>query len=171
MFDPHNVAVFGHSLGGSTATLASKYNPLVIGGINFDGPLFGTLLEEGLKNKPFVLVASTRNKTKNFPIIPYWGEFYQKSKGAKLEVAVWDTQHYAFLDVPLLLTVDPLPAASKAEVDKFIGTLGGDEIEKADNEIMSGLLELLFENKTETLKGLSGDPNIDVILSHLPKGE
>lgn len=171
-FNPQRVAVFGHSLGGSTAAIAAMRDPSVIGGINLDGPILGSVDEQGFAGKPFVLVATMRvynSSSPPFPPVAEWNEFYEKIDAAKMELVLPKTQHYAFTDVPLLLTEFQVPPASQSTVDESFGTLSGKKVEKAQNEIMAGLLELLFHNNTSTLEHLDRNSDIEVVLSDLPK--
>lgn len=82
-------------------------------------------------------------------------------------LAVRDTQHYAFMDVPLLLTVYDLPAAERGMVEGVFGTLDGRRLEKAVNEIMSGLADLLFGNDKRALEGLGRNGDVEVVRSDL----
>lgn len=122
---------------------------------------------QGFKGKPFVLVSRAVNNSA--APVPEWDQFYKKIDAAKMELAVRDTQHYAFTDVPLLLTVYQAPPASQLTVDQVFGKLNGRKVEKVVVEIMTGLLELLFNKKTKPLKDVGRNPDIDVLLSHLPK--
>lgn len=168
-FDPHKVAVYGHSFGGATAASTAQRDSRVVGGLNFDGTIFGPVSVQGFKDKPFVLVSRAIDNNSSAPGVPGWDEFYEKIDAAKMELAVRDTQHYAFTDVPLLLTVYQVPPASQLTVDQVFGKLDGKKVERAVDEIMAGLLELLFNKKTEPLRHVGGNPDIDVLLSHLPK--
>ena len=166
-FSPHKVAVYGHSLGGATAAIAAQRNPQVIGGVNLDGTIYGAVREQGFKGKPFVLVESAAH-INSTPSVLEWDEFYKKLDAAKMKLAVRDTQHYSFTDVPLLLTVYRIPPASQSTVDQVFGKLNGKKVEKAVNEITAGLLELLFNKKTKPLEDVGKDPDIDVVFSHFP---
>jgi pimeloyl-ACP methyl ester carboxylesterase len=168
-FNPNKVVVYGHSFGGATAAVTTQRNPAVIGGLNFDGTIYGPVNEQGLKDKPFVLVASTRNYTRPaLPPIPEWTPFYSKVNAAKMELAVWDTQHYAFMDVPLLLTVYQVPPASQPTIDQTFGTLDGRRLEAAHNEIVTGLLKLVYDEDAEPLRNVGRNPDVDVVLNDLP---
>ena len=165
-FSPDKVAVYGHSLGGATAVIAARRDPQVIGGADFDGTIYGAVGEQGFKGKPFVLVESAAH-INSTPSVLNWDEFYKRLDAAKMKLAVRDTQHYSFTDVPLLLTVYQLPPASQPTVDQVFGKLNGKKVEKAVDKIMAGLLELLFNRKTKPLEDVGKDPDIDVVLSHL----
>lgn len=170
-FDPHKIAAFGHSLGGATAAIATQQDPRVIGGLNLDGQIFGNVLENGFKEKPFVLVATTRGQNSSDLALPGWDEFYKVVDARKMELAIKDTQHNAFLDVPLLLTALEIPTGIRPRLEQAFGMLDGRRLEMVEHKIMSGLLELLFHDKTETLEALGKDPDIDVLKSDLYEGE
>ncbi|RSL42998.1 hypothetical protein CEP54_015260 [Fusarium duplospermum] len=165
-FNPHKVVVYGHSFGGATAAATAQHDPNVIGGLNFDGTIYGPVNQEGFKDKPFILVG------RNYSVpVPEWDSFYDKVHAAKMELAVRDTQHYAFMDLPLLLTVYQVPPELQPTVDEVFGKLNGRKVEKVVNEIMVGLLGLLFENKTEPLQNVDRNPDIDVLRRDLPVGK
>jgi hypothetical protein len=125
--------------------------------------------EQGFKGKPFVLVASTRNYTRPaFPTISDWNLFYSKIDAAKMELAIWDTQHYAFMDVPLLLTVFQAPPASQPTIDQTFGSLDGRKVEAAQNEIVSGLLKLAYDGDEEMLRDVGRNTDVQVVLDDLP---
>lgn len=92
-------------------------------------------------------------------------EFYRKIDAPKMDLVVKNTQHYSFTDVPLLLTVYKIPPASQPMVDQVFGTLNGKEVEKALDQVTAGLLEFLFNNKTEPLKDVGNNPIINVLHS------
>ncbi|KAM0338875.1 hypothetical protein ACHAPU_011157 [Fusarium lateritium] len=162
-FDPNNIAMYGHSFGGSTAAVTVQRDPRVIGGLNFDGPINGSVRYEGFKDKPFVIVDT---KSLDFP---EWPGFYKKIDAAKMMLEIKDTQHYAFTDVPLLLTVLQVPHESQALVDETFGKLNGRKVEKAMNQIMVGLMDLLFKKNTQALKKIGKNVNIKVLHDDLPR--
>ncbi|KAI7766939.1 hypothetical protein LZL87_013856 [Fusarium oxysporum] len=159
-FDPHKVAVCGHSFGGSTDAVTTQRDRRVIGGLNFDGPMYGSVVEEGLKSTPYILVGT--NMTAPDPV-PGWNAFYDKIDAAKMEMVVKHTRHYAFTDVLLLLTEFKIPAKSEAKVHEVFGTLGGRKVEKAANEIMVGFLDLVFKKDDKKFKDIGKKDNIHVL--------
>lgn len=154
--------MYGHSFGGSTAAVTVQRDPRVIGGLNFDGPINGSVRYEGFKDKPFVIVDT---KSLNFP---EWPGFYKKIDAAKMMLQIKETQHYAFTDVPLLLTVLQVPPESQPLVDETFGKLDGRKVEKAMNQIMVGLMDLLFKKNKQALKAIGKNVDIKVLRNDLP---
>jgi pimeloyl-ACP methyl ester carboxylesterase len=155
--------VYGHSFGGSTAAVTVQQDPRVIGGLNFDGPINGSVRYEGFKDKPFVIVDT---KSLDFP---EWPDFYKKIDAAKMMLEIKNTQHYAFTDVPLLLTVFKVAPESQPLLDEVFGKLDGRKVEKSVNQIMIGLMDMLFKKNTRTLKKIGKNVNIKVLRDDLPK--
>lgn len=119
--------------------------------------------EQGIKGKPFVLVANGGE-----PVVDF-DEFYGKIDAPKMDLVVRNTQHYAFTDVPLLLTVYKTPPASQPTVDQVFGTLNGKDVENALDQVTAGLLEFLFNNRTKPLEDVGSNPNINVLHSDIRK--
>ncbi|CEI69292.1 hypothetical protein FVEN_g3959 [Fusarium venenatum] len=156
-FDPGKVVVYGHSFGGSTAAVTVQRDHRAVGGLNLDGPIYGSVNHQGFKNKPFVLVG-VENKNS-----PEWGEFYNKIDASKMVLKVLKAQHYAFTDVPLLLEKIKMPPKSQQMVDEVFGTLNGRMVEKATNQIMVGLMDLLFMNDTKAINKVVNNVDIQVL--------
>ncbi|KAM0269847.1 hypothetical protein ACHAQH_009632 [Verticillium albo-atrum] len=167
--DSHRVISYGHSFGGSTAATTAMLDSRVVGGANLDGPIYGTVGQLGFKGKLFLQITMSasvgNNSTSSFP---EWDEFYDKIDAAMMHLVVKDTQHYAFTDVPLLLTVYEVPPASQPMVDEVFGKLSGRRLEKAINDIMVGLRELLFSDDTEPLAHVDSNPYLGIIRNDLP---
>ncbi|KAH7191768.1 Alpha/Beta hydrolase protein [Fusarium flagelliforme] len=162
-FNPERVAIYGHSFGGSTAAVTVQRDPRIIGGLGLDAPIYGSVNHEGFKDKPFILVAADRSD-------PFdWDEFYSKIDGPKMVLEIMKTQHYAFTDVPLMLTKIKIPKESQGVVDEIFGTLDGRKLEKATNQILVGWMDLLFKKKTGTLKKVGRNVNVKVLRSDLVK--
>ena len=134
----------------------------VVAGLNLDGPIYGAVGQKGIDQKPFVLVANGGEKVTD------WTNFYhEKLNGQKMDLAVNKTEHYAFTDIPLLLTVFEVPSESKPAIEEVFGTLDGRQVEKAVNDITRGLLELAFRNTTQYLEKVGRNPDISVIENDL----
>lgn len=163
-FDPLRVAFYGHSLGGATAAAVIARDARAIGGADLDGNVGDDLLNKGFKGKPFVLVSSKGIASSG---VLNWSKFYPYIHASKMELSLKDTQHNAFTDIPLLLEVSRLPPTNASTVENSFGTLSGRKIERAVDNIMAGVLELVFHNKTRTLKNIGRDQNIVVVHNDL----
>ena len=86
-----------------------------------------------------------------------------------MALEIMKTQHYAFTDVPLMLTKIKVPKESQGVVDEIFGTLDGRKVEKATNQILVGWMELLFKKKTGALKKVGRNVNVKVLRSNLAK--
>ncbi|KAF9773344.1 hypothetical protein IL306_008877 [Fusarium sp. DS 682] len=162
-FNPHKVALYGHSFGGSTAAVTCQRDHKAVGGVDLDGPMYGSVKEEGLEGTPFLLVGTNMTSDP----VPGWNAFYKKIDAAKMEMVVNKTRHYAFTDVPLLLTEYKIPTGSQDKVDEIFGKLSGRKIEKATNDIMVGFLDLVFKRDAKKLESIGKKGSVKVLQSDL----
>ncbi|KAF4960306.1 hypothetical protein FSARC_10503 [Fusarium sarcochroum] len=72
--DTKKIFVYGHSLGGATSAQVAFDDDRVLGGLNFNGTLFGSVKEVGL-DKPFFLVGAEAPENPT----SYFGGFIDKS--------------------------------------------------------------------------------------------
>lgn len=96
--DTHNVVAFGHSLGGDTAVEVMLSDSRIKGGLNFDGNFNGKLHSSDCAiSRPVLLV-----RTKDYSNTLNWNDTWEKLVGWKLELAVSNTTHDSFSDLPVL---------------------------------------------------------------------
>ncbi|MCJ1270574.1 hypothetical protein MMC22_010471 [Lobaria immixta] len=99
--DTRHVVAFGHSLGGDTAIEVMLQDSRVKGGVNFDGNFNGKLQSSGVSiSRPVLLL-----RTKDFSSGLNWNDAWEKFAGWKIELAVSDTTHNSFSDLPLLADI------------------------------------------------------------------
>lgn len=107
-----HVGVFGHSIGGATAATVTLNDTIVAGALDFDGTVWGDVVEQGL-NKPFMLMVeegNTRNAVNETPF-DNWARMWPRLSSAKFDLIVNDSSHYTFSDYPLVFELlDILPA-------------------------------------------------------------
>ncbi|PYH43096.1 PAF acetylhydrolase family protein [Aspergillus saccharolyticus JOP 1030-1] len=113
--------IIGHSLGGATAAQATLIDDRLVGGINLDGTLFGSVVDTGLSS-PFLLFGNA-NHTQATDAS--WATFLSQTRGWKLELQLAQSEHYTFSDFPVL--VDSLGVSD--EVTRLVqavatGTIG-----------------------------------------------
>lgn len=77
--------------------------------------------------------------------------------------------HYAFMDLPLLVSAINLPDEAKESLEVVLGSLDGRRVERLVNEVSSGLIEAAYNNNTRPLKHLGRNRDIEVLRSYLPK--
>ena len=118
-----NVVAIGHSLGGATVAEAMLNDTRIIGGINLDGRLFGSM-ERGntTLSRPFLQFASEES-TEN----PWarWDEEWQRLGGWKLELFLTGAAHSTFTDFPLIAETYRIREKLGKEGEKILGTVKG----------------------------------------------
>ncbi|KAH0377466.1 hypothetical protein KCU89_g17891, partial [Aureobasidium melanogenum] len=122
--DPSRIAVWGHSFGGAAAAQVSLEDASFKAGINFDGTLYGSVVNSGIK-QPFLIFSHTNQSAPG--TMSSWQSFLQASpKFDKLELSLNGSTHYTFTDAPLLADLaglDELPG-----VDAALGQLSGTRV-------------------------------------------
>lgn len=160
--DPSRILVYGHSLGGATAVNAAYQDERVLGGINFDGTVFGPVAEPGT-DKPVILAGPPIPE--NSTTTPS-EEFMEKLRGPKMLLTIEGTQHMSFFDVPLLLTYreDEIPPEAIPAIDMVLGTIDGNVLVQVVNGIVEGMIAFLFNDDVQGLCDISKDfPEILVV--------
>lgn len=88
------IAMFGHSLGGSTTLQAMEADSRILGGVTLDGPFSGSQLTTSTK-KPFLLFGRENHTRYNDP---EWTEVWKHLKGWKAELTLANSTHLTFSD-------------------------------------------------------------------------
>jgi len=129
-------------LGGATAALAALLDSRVIGGLDLDGSIYGSVKESGL-NKPFVLVG--RPVPVDLPIGELFDGLYDRLRREKMLVIVNDTQHLSFCDAPFLVTLRAdIPDEYKPVVEAVLGSVDGQELAGTLDELLVSTAQLVF---------------------------
>ncbi|KAM0228320.1 hypothetical protein ACHAP5_011970 [Fusarium lateritium] len=113
------VAVYGHSLGGSTAQNALVSDSRVIGGINIDGSVFGPAANAST-SKPLLILGS--EELSPVSLAPQMSEIYNSYNGWKSWTWVNNTVHYGFTDIPVF--ADALNLRGDYFPKVFTGSIG-----------------------------------------------
>jgi dienelactone hydrolase len=160
-----NVQVFGHSLGGATAAAAMLQDGRITGGVNLDGTMFGSVLQQGL-SCPFMLVS---HEGKNLSTDDSWQAVWQRLRKTKVEVTVLDSQHGTFTDFPLLAQGFGLKYNSTSPLGQLLGTVPGDEVLKLLQKVVGGFFAYtLDEAAAPVQKGtLKEFPELEVLKSRV----
>jgi hypothetical protein len=92
------MGILGHSLGGNTAAQAVSNFSSFLCGANYDGGIFGPVVQTGLDEAFFQIEAKNHPETTDAT----FGEFYNVLRGFRREFMINYTVHSSFMDVPLL---------------------------------------------------------------------
>ena len=102
------VGMFGHSLGGATSATVMLNDTRFAGGLDFDGALFGDVIDQGL-SRPFMIMGTQgqqrANETQLDDPLFSWFKIWPKLTSPKFSLILNDSLHYTFSDVPIALEV------------------------------------------------------------------
>lgn len=73
--DISNIAIFGHSIGGAASASIILADRRFQCGANLDGSFWGPVVQKGIQNKPFLIVAAERHNSSNDES---WKSFWKK---------------------------------------------------------------------------------------------
>lgn len=145
--DTKKIFLYGHSLGGATSAQVAFDDDRVLGGLDLDGALFGSVKEAGL-DKPFFLIGAEapQNTTS------YFGGFMDKVRGPKMLITIDETKHLTFFDLPLLLSLrNDVPPDLEIMIAGLLGTMDGKRAASVVDSILGAVTSFLFEGKARSL--------------------
>ncbi|KAJ6000089.1 Platelet-activating factor acetylhydrolase [Penicillium waksmanii] len=147
------VTILGHSLGGATAAQTILVDNRFVGGINLDGQLWGSVVDNGLSS-PFLLFGSSNHTQATDH---NWATFSSHLRGWKLELQLAQSEHYTFSDFPVL--VDALGVSDvvrqKIQANRT-GTIGGLRAKDVITSYTVATLQyFVYGHKSELLSGPS----------------
>jgi hypothetical protein len=148
-----HAAMFGHSLGGSTAFSVLGIDDRLIGGIDMDGGLYGPSLPNGT-DKPFMFMGRenhTRENIETDPILS-WQTEWPSLKGWRRHVIVAGALHYDFSDYPILFEkLGITPVGTVATDNIFIGSLSGARALEIVTDYVGAFLDFVVHGKPSKL--------------------
>lgn len=115
------VALIGHSLGGAIAAQAMLNDTRFAGGINFDGSVHGSVVQQGL-NRPFINFGEASLVDPGFDS---WGQNWPHLRGFKLQLQLKDSQHLTFSDLPLVFDTASSARELRNATASNLGSLPG----------------------------------------------
>ncbi|KAK2001449.1 tat pathway signal sequence [Colletotrichum falcatum] len=149
--DPNKILVAGHSLGGATTAASLYADDRVLGGLNFDGLIIGPIETKGT-SKPLVLVGTPTSTD----YVPGWNKTWPNLRGPALMLAVAGTTHLSYIDIPMLPTLQALPAEYDELIDQALGTIESGTLENIEIELLRRTLDFVLEGKKNALCGVEG---------------
>ncbi|PYI27896.1 alpha/beta-hydrolase, partial [Aspergillus indologenus CBS 114.80] len=147
--------IFGHSLGGATAAQTLLVDSRFVGGINLDGSLWGSVVDEGL-SRPFLMFGNA-NHTQATDAS--WAAVWPHLRGWKLELQLAQSKHYTFSDFPVLVDGLSISDEAKQVVQAgYIGTIGGLRARNVIVSYITATLRYFVDGYTsDLLSGPSAD--------------
>lgn len=115
------VALIGHSLGGATAAQAVLNDTRFAGGINFDGSLHGSVIQQGL-DRPFINFGQASLADPGYNT---WNETWPHLRDFKLQLQLKDSLHLTFSDLPVVFDSAPSAKALRNATARTLGSLPG----------------------------------------------
>lgn len=115
------VALIGHSLGGATAAQAMLNDTRFAGGINFDGNLHGSVIQQGL-DRPFINFGQASLADPGYET---WNQTWPHLHDFKLQLQLKDSLHLTFSDLPVMLDSAPSARALRNATATTLGSLPG----------------------------------------------
>lgn len=150
--DLSRVGMFGHSLGGVTATEVMSRDARVTAGVSLDGSVSsdagpGFDATAGW-DRPIMLMSS-RSLSPGEPDT-YWNALWDRSSGWKRQLELTGAGHYSFTDVPALLP--PLPVPIAAEVaGPHLGTIAPGRADEIVRTYVAAMFDRFLRNEPSPL--------------------
>ena len=157
-----DVVGLGHSLGGATVAEAALNDSRIKGGINIDGPLFGSMEKPNTTlSKPFLQFVSEVSSSD-----PHsrWDEEWERLSGWKLELVLSGAAHSTFIDLPLIAEALGIRESLGEEVKQILGMVDGVRGLEITVEYVSAFAEFVLMGKNESLLGSNGDDRFPEIV-------
>ncbi|KAI0875585.1 hypothetical protein GGS24DRAFT_454691 [Hypoxylon argillaceum] len=145
------VGAFGHSFGGATSLQLLLNDTRFAVGANFDGILFGSVIEKGT-DSPFMLFGTDPRMVDDT-----WTAAWENLRGFKRQYGVSGTEHGAFTDFPIIR--DVLGADSPPLLDTGLGTIAGERVIDIETTYLNALFGRFLKGEEGGL--LDGDESQD----------
>lgn len=157
-----NIVAFGHSLDGAAVAQAKLNDTRIKGGINVDGPLFGSMEKPNVTlSKPFLQFTSEASSSDPFLC---WDEEWTHLSGRKLEVVLEGAAHSTLTDLPLIADVLDLREKLGEDGKEVLGQVDGMRGLKVVVEYFSAFADLVLTGKKGSLLGTDGNERFPVVL-------
>lgn len=145
--DLNNVGIFGHSLGGATAATSMQNDSRFKAGLNMDGTLFGSVIQDGL-NRPFMLMNSQNAEKIDLTRQP----FYDNLKNDAYNLTINGTEHFNFTDLPLILPfIEVNSPQAAAQLKTTLGSIDGARGAKVINDYSIAFFNKYLKNQNQPL--------------------
>ncbi|PWN34747.1 uncharacterized protein FA14DRAFT_178145 [Meira miltonrushii] len=152
------IAMYGHSLGGSTATNAALKDKRIKAAVNLDGTFYGAPNRTTI-HKPLLMVGGADE----------WKPIFSKSRGWKTWVKVDNTEHYGYTDLPQI--ADLMNVRDKAIPLSLTGTINSQRLQVIVSSYTNHFFDLFLRGeKSKFLQGPRANfPDVPFIGHSQPK--
>ncbi|MFF2086319.1 alpha/beta hydrolase family protein [Nocardia sp. NPDC058176] len=126
VLDLDKVGAVGHSSGGYTAVESMRLDRRIDAAVDLDGQLgvdeaFGRVVTEGVDRPTLVLTSAQIEQVGDAN--PSLDAFWQRATGWKRHLAIADSAHYDFTDLPALI-----PAVARPLASTYVGAIDPDRM-------------------------------------------
>ncbi|MFD3704606.1 alpha/beta hydrolase family protein [Nocardia sp. NPDC058658] len=149
VLDMDRVGAVGHSSGGYAAVEAMHEDRRIDAAVDMDGQIgvdeaFGRAVTEGVDRPTLVLTSSQIEEVGDGN--PSFDAFWQRATGWKRHLAIANSAHYDFTDMPSLVPAVARPAAST-----YIGTIDPDRIAALVRGYVAAMFDKFLRGNTDTV--------------------
>ncbi|MFJ9032563.1 alpha/beta hydrolase family protein [Streptomyces sp. NPDC102274] len=120
LIDKKRIGMAGHSLGGASAGSAMAGDSRLRAGINMDGSFHGSVPDQGLDGRPFMMLGTDDETHRPGGEDESWDTAWERLDGWKRWLTVAGADHFTFTDTPFLSEEFGLPApelSAKRSID------------------------------------------------------
>lgn len=149
VLDLERIGAVGHSSGGYTAVEAMHQDRRIDAAVDLDGQIgvdaaFGRAVTEGVDRPTLVLTSSQIEQVGDAN--PSLDAFWRGATGWKRHLAIADSAHYDFTDMPSLVPAIARPAAAQ-----YIGTIDPDRMAALVRSYVAAMFDKFLRAHTDTL--------------------
>ncbi|MFJ9207873.1 alpha/beta hydrolase family protein [Streptomyces sp. NPDC102264] len=143
LIDKKRIGMAGHSLGGASAGSAMAGDSRVRAGVNMDGSFLGSVPDQGLDGRPFMMLGSDRTHRPGGGD-ESWDAAWDRLDGWKRWLTVAGADHFTFTDAPFLagnlgLPVPELPATRSIDLTRaYVGAFFDQHLRGIARPLLNG---------------------------------
>lgn len=146
----NQAGIFGHSIGGAAAATAMLNESRLIAGINYDGELWGDVVEQGL-DKPFMIMLHSNQTVASDPS---WSAIWPKLTAERYALILADSLHYTYSDIPSdLKTLGIHPNATTMALEQITNQNGDRSLYIIVSYTVAFFDQIFSGNASALLKG------------------
>ncbi|WP_159372863.1 alpha/beta hydrolase family protein [Nocardia caishijiensis] len=149
VLDLERIGAVGHSSGGYTAVEAMHLDRRIDAAVDMDGQIgvdeaFGRAITEGVDRPTLVLTSAQIEQVGDGN--PSFDAFWRAATGWKRHLAIADSAHYDFTDMPALV-----PAVAKPAAAQYIGAIDTDRMATLVRSAVAAMFDKFLLGRPDTL--------------------